>query len=80
MALSDSGATAQITQLVEVDGYAYRWNGQEELKVGDEVLLPENYVSRLRNGPGPFPGTVTAIDSTYRGRTSAIVQKCPSSE
>lgn len=54
-------------QVVEVDGYGYRWGGTDQLKVGDRVLLPENYVSALKHGPGPFEGVVTKLGSTYRG-------------
>lgn len=63
-------------QLVEVNGYGYRWSGSPALEVGDKVLLPENYVSRLQHGPGPFPGKVTALGSTYKGHHSTIVSRC----
>ncbi|WP_433185678.1 hypothetical protein [Actinoallomurus sp. CA-150999] len=54
-------------QVVEVEGYGYRWSGADQLKVGDRVLLPENYVSVLKRGRGPIEGTVTKLGSTYRG-------------
>ncbi|MER6576168.1 hypothetical protein [Nonomuraea sp. NPDC001023] len=35
-------------QVVEVGEYAYRWHGRPALKVGERVLLPENWVSHRR--------------------------------
>lgn len=68
-------------QIVEVDGrYAYRWPGDPELKVGDRVLLPENWASVFKHGPGPFSGTVTALGTTYRGELSQIMRRLPESE
>ncbi|MYS79454.1 hypothetical protein GTZ85_04220 [Streptomyces sp. SID5474] len=64
-------------QVVEVGRYAYRWRGPEALEVGDRVLLPENYVTRLKNGPGATLGTVTALGATYRGTLSVIVGRAP---
>ncbi|GAA2114983.1 hypothetical protein [Streptomyces synnematoformans] len=62
-------------QIVTVDGYGYRWRGADPLEVGDRVLLPENHVSALRHGPGPFPGTVTALGTTYSGALSTITSR-----
>ncbi|WP_233290136.1 hypothetical protein [Kitasatospora sp. MBT66] len=45
--------------------------------MGDRVLLPENYVSRMKNGPGPVIGVVTALGTTYRGTISFIVGRAP---
>ncbi|MGM7439910.1 hypothetical protein [Streptomyces tunisiensis] len=64
-------------QAVTVDGYGYRWRGPGTLEVGDRVLLPENYVSALRHGPGPFPGTVTELGTTYTGTLSMIISRAP---
>ncbi|WP_251066909.1 hypothetical protein [Streptomyces sp. ISL-36] len=64
-------------QVVEVGGYAYRWRGNDPLEVGDRVLLPENYVSRLRNGPGPTVGVVNKLGIVYRGSLSDIVGRAP---
>jgi hypothetical protein len=64
-------------QIVTVDGYSYRWQGKEHLKVGDHVLLPENWLSRIKDGPGPTAGTVTALGTTYRGELSFIVSQIP---
>ncbi|WP_243741115.1 hypothetical protein [Streptomyces sp. 8K308] len=64
-------------QIVEVNGYAYRWTGQPPLCVGDQVLLPENYVSRFKHGPGPFTGTVTGLGSTYQGELASILRRLP---
>jgi hypothetical protein len=67
-------ATSDGQQIVEVDGYAYRWAG-EPLGVGDRVMLPANWLSEVKHGKGPFPGTVTAIGSSYDGEMSAIMRK-----
>ncbi|WP_250734944.1 hypothetical protein [Streptomyces sp. G2] len=67
-------------QAVTVDGYAYVWTGQGRLEVGDTVLLPENYVSALRRGPGPFPETVTQLGTTYSGTHSRIIAKAPADD
>ena len=64
-------------QAVEVDGYAYRWRGDQPLEVGDRVLLPENWLSRLKHGPGPYPGVVTRLGATYRGELFLIVGRVP---
>lgn len=60
-------------QIVEVGRHAYAWGGDEPLAVGDAVLLPENYVSRARNGPGSFGGEVAALGTDYTGLLSLIV-------
>ena len=62
-------------QAVTVDGYGYLWTGEPRLEVGDHVLLPENYVSRLKHGPGPFPGTVTELGTAYTGSLSRILRR-----
>lgn len=67
-------------QVVGVGGYAYRWRGSGRLEVGDRVLLPENYVSRLKHGPGPTVGVVSALGTTYRGDLSFIVARAPAAE
>ncbi|WP_405504575.1 hypothetical protein [Streptomyces anulatus] len=64
-------------QAVTVDGYGYRWRGPGTLEVGDRVLLPENHVSALRHGSGPFPGTVTELGTTYTGTLSRIISRAP---
>ncbi len=72
-------ATSDGQQIVEVDGYAYRWAG-EPLGVGDRVMLPANWLSEVKHGKGPFLGTVTAIGSSYDGEMSAIVRKISAAE
>lgn len=62
-------------QAVTGDGYAYLWNGQPDLEVGDRVLLPQNYVSGFAHGSGPFEGTVTELGSTYDGPHSRILRR-----
>ncbi|WP_236241790.1 hypothetical protein [Streptomyces sp. CC228A] len=64
-------------QVVDVGGYAYRWCGSKPLEVGDRVLLPENYVSRMKNGPGPTLGVVRKLGTTYQGPLSDIVGRAP---
>lgn len=61
-------------QVVEVGRYAYAWAGPEPLKVGDRVLLPENWLTRM-DSPGPFEGTVTQLGTAYTGELSQIIQK-----
>ncbi|MEU9349008.1 hypothetical protein AB0D74_48210 [Streptomyces sp. NPDC048278] len=65
-------------QAITVDGYGYRWSGPGTLEVGDRVLLPENYVSAVRHGPGSFLGTVTELGTTYIGTLSTIISRAPS--
>jgi hypothetical protein len=60
-------------QVVEVGKYSYRWRGTTPLQVGERVVLPENWLSRMKDGPGPQVGVVTALGSTYRGELSFIV-------
>lgn len=62
-------------QLVEVGRYSYTWNGDDPLAVGDDVMLPENYVSAARLGPGPWRGTVSALGSTYVGAMSPVLRR-----
>ncbi|MGD9485746.1 hypothetical protein WDH52_21250 [Streptomyces sp. TRM70308] len=62
-------------QVVDVGGYAYHWRGSTPLEVGDRVLLPESYVSRMKNGPGPSLGVVSKLGTTYRGPLSDIVSR-----
>lgn len=64
-------------QVVEVNGYGYRWSGDSPLEVGDRVLLPPNYVSVLQHGPGAWPGVVTALGTLYTGTLSRIVGRAP---
>jgi len=68
--LTDNGR-----QVVEVDGYAYTWSGAEPLEVGDRVLLPGNWLSSLKSGPGPFSGTVSQIGTSYTGTLSQIIRR-----
>jgi hypothetical protein len=67
--------TVDGQQAVEVDGYAYLWTGAEPLQVGERVLLPENHVSNLKHGPGPFVGAVTALGITYDGPLSTVIRR-----
>lgn len=60
-------------QVVEVGRYAYRWHGDPPLEVGERVLLPENWLSGIKHGPGPHEAVVTGLGTTYRGELSRIV-------
>ncbi|GHC83929.1 hypothetical protein GCM10007079_25440 [Nocardiopsis terrae] len=62
-------------QVVGVGGYAYRWRGETPLEVGDRVLLPENYVSRMKHGPGPLEATVTVLGTTYQGPLAFVLRR-----
>ena len=62
-------------QVVEVGRYAYRWRGSDPLSVGDRVVLPENWLSRIKDGPGSREDVVTRLGSTYRGELSFIVRR-----
>ena len=62
-------------QAVEVDGYGYLWTGADPLRVGERVWLPENYVSKLKHGSGPFVGVVTALGTTYEGSLSRVLRR-----
>ncbi|MYX05967.1 hypothetical protein GTW98_03955 [Streptomyces sp. SID8375] len=64
-------------QVVQVGKYSYRWCGCDPLEVGDRVLLPENWVSKLKDGPGSTVGVVTKLGTTYRGALSDIVGRAP---
>jgi hypothetical protein len=55
--------------------YAYRWRGDSPLAVGERVLLPENWLSRFKDGPGPQQGVVTRLGATYRGELAFIVRR-----
>jgi len=66
-------------QVVEVNGFAYRWSG-EPLAVGDRVMLPENWLSEMKFGHGPFMGTVTSLTSTYNGDLSTILRRASDSD
>lgn len=62
-------------QIVEVGGHAYAWGGTEPLTVGDEVWLPDNDVSRVRIGPGPYRGEVTDLGTDYTGPLKQIIRR-----
>jgi hypothetical protein len=64
-------------QVVQVGEYSYRWRGSGPLKVGDRVLLPESWVSKLKDSPGPTVGVVTKLGTTYRGALPDIVGRAP---
>jgi hypothetical protein len=67
--------TSSDEQIVRVDGgYAYTWPG-EPLAIGDRVLLPENWLSAVKHGHGPFQGTVTGFGTDYDGVMSAVIKK-----
>lgn len=58
-------------QIVEVDHrYAYTWDGAEPLAVGDQVVLPSNWLIKHESD-----GRVTGLGTTYDGALSAIARK-----
>jgi hypothetical protein len=65
----------RVGQVVEVDGFAYVWHGSLPLILGEAVLLPETWISRIRRGPGVFRGTVTRLGSDYAGKLSEVVDR-----
>jgi hypothetical protein len=44
------------------------------------VLLPENWLSRMKDGPGPQVGVVTTLGSTFRDELSLIADRAPTNE
>ncbi len=64
-------------QVVSVGRYAYRWRGSPPLTVGDRVLLPENWLSRKKDGPGPWTGVITELGTTYTGMLAHVVDRAP---
>lgn len=60
-------------QIVCVGTHAYAWSGEEPLAVGDQVWLPENWLSRVMHGPGHYRGEVTALGTRYAGSLSQII-------
>lgn len=63
-------------QIVVIDGrLTYLWSGAEPLAVGDQVMVPENWLSELKYGHGLHLGTVTSLGSTYTGELSTIVRR-----
>jgi hypothetical protein len=71
------GDQVVMVKVVVDSGYVYAWNGDEELRPGDLVLLPENKYSLMENGPGPFVGVVKQIGSNYKGELKEIIRKLP---
>ncbi|MGV9693966.1 hypothetical protein ACWDUX_33265 [Streptomyces sp. NPDC003444] len=67
-------------QVVQVGKYSYRWCGSDPLEVGDRVLLPENWLSKLKDGPGLTVGVVTKLGTTYCGSLSDIVGRAPATD
>lgn len=64
-------------QVVSVGRYAYRWRGSPPLAVGDRVLLPENWLSRKKDGPGNWIGVITELGTTYPGALAFVVDRAP---
>lgn len=67
-------------QVVSVGRYAYRWRGAPPLEVGERVLLPENWLSRKKDGPGEWVGVVTELGSAYTGTLAFVVDRAPSEQ
>jgi hypothetical protein len=67
-----------MKMIVQVDGrWAYMWEGPERPAVGDRVLLPANWLSEIKRGPGPFEGVVTEVNyrTDYDGPLSTIIRR-----
>ena len=62
-------------QVISVGKYAYRWRGGQPLAVGDRVLLPENWLSRKKDGPGHWVGVITELGTTYTGSLAYVVDR-----
>jgi hypothetical protein len=61
--------TPDGSQIVEVNGYAYTWEAEQEpLKMGDEVWLPPNWLIRKKTR-----GVVTALGTSYTGALSRVL-------
>ncbi|MYV65958.1 hypothetical protein GT043_08420 [Streptomyces sp. SID2131] len=67
-------------QVVQVGKYSYRWRGSDPLAVGDRVLLPENWLSKIKEGTGPTAGVVTKLGTTYRGSLADIEGRAPTTD
>lgn len=65
----------QGRQIVQIGRYAYAWNGSEPLAIGDQVFVPENYVSRAQRGPGAYVDTVTDLGTDYRGPLAEVIRR-----
>lgn len=60
-------------QVVEVEGYAYRWRGTPRLAIGDRVVIPGNWLF-----PNAREGAVTDLGTTYKGELSFVVRRADS--
>jgi len=70
-----------VRQLVVLEGgLTYHWDGEPALEVGDRVLLEENWVSRARQGPGHWTGTVAQLGSDYQGQTRPVLGRVEGQE
>lgn len=60
-------------QIVQVDGYAYRWSGDKKpLEVGEKVYIPCSYVDNIRGDHGFKTGTVTGLGTTFQGSLERV--------
>jgi len=64
-------------QVVEVGRYSYRLAGEPPLAIGDKVLLPENWLSAIKDGHGPQVGTITGFGTRYQGQLARILRRLP---
>ena len=55
-------------QIVRVGQENYLWSGQQQLRVGDVVLLPGSTYD-----PAPRTATITALGSQYRGTMKHVL-------
>jgi len=54
-------------------GYAYRWNGEGRLKVGDKVLVPAGYF--MPRGAPMQVSTVIRLGTDYTGEIATISRR-----
>lgn len=54
-------------QIVEVDGFAFRWSGSPRLALGEMILLAACRHSRRLGYANDWPGKVTALGTRYTG-------------
>lgn len=63
-------------QVVECEnGLAYRWIGESDLKVGDQVLVPPDRFGRQLGFKGEYPTAVSSLGTRYPGYLKTIVAR-----
>lgn len=65
--------TENGNQIVGCGNYAYAWDGDEALSVGDDVILPDNWLHA-----GTRIATVTELGTDYDGDLATIIGRASS--